>query len=143
MVEVRKYSLGIGLLILVLLGACNFSTPWVDEEAVDMQSTASHETVVAKLTEIAALFTQTPASVTDEPSASPTMVPATFTPTPTTTKPPTTTPTPLPCDQAGFVADITIKDGTVLRGLYMDLGLRSGFYRGGPTEGKQRKSFVR
>lgn len=114
MVEVRKYSLGIGLLILVLLGACNFSTQWVDEEAVDMQSTASHETVVAKLTEIAALFTQTPASVTDEPSASPTTVPATFTPTPTTTKPPTTTPTPLPCDQAGFVADITIKDGTVL-----------------------------
>lgn len=114
MVENKKYSLVFGLLMIVLLGACNFSTEWVDQDQIDAQSTASHETVVAKLTEIAALFTQTPVPEGDETNTSPTTVPETFTPTQTATTAPTYTPTPLPCDQAGFIADISIKDGASL-----------------------------
>lgn len=90
----------------VFLNACNFSTDVVDEEQPGSVSTASHQTVVAKLTEIVAQFTQTPIS---------TISSATDTPTPTATEVPTRTPTPQPCDLAGFISDITIGDGTILR----------------------------
>jgi hypothetical protein len=104
----------LSLLIALTLGACNFSTEWVDQDQIDAQSTASHETVVAKLTEIAALFTQTPLPPTEEASPTPNTNSATSTPTPTATTAPTATPTPLPCDQASFISDITIADGTTL-----------------------------
>ena len=91
MVENKKFSLIVGLLFIVLLGACNFSTEWVDQDQIDAQSTASHETVIAKLTEIAALFTQTPVPDGDETNTAPTSVPVTFTPTQTATTAPTST----------------------------------------------------
>ena len=87
--------------------------------------TQAAQTVVAQLTQLAtALPTETPPSQTTEatPTATATLAPsdtptstATHTPLPPTTTPlpPTATPTPLPCDWAGFVEDVTVKDGTV------------------------------
>jgi hypothetical protein len=102
------------LLVIIFIGAaisaCNFSFEPVDAAEPDAQSTLAHETVVARLTEIAASFTQTPLPETPTSSA----IPATETPTATVTSLPTSTATPVPCDRAGFVADVTIADGTVL-----------------------------
>lgn len=101
--------------ISLFFSACNFSADRVDETpSGDAVSTASHETVIAKLTEIAAQFTQTPLATSPVASATPSVIPATDTPIATATSIPTNTPTPQPCDLAAFVADITIKDGATL-----------------------------
>jgi hypothetical protein len=115
MVDLKWRKLFYLFVVFSLLSACNFSTEVVDEDpSGDAISTASHQTVIAKLTEIAAQFTQTPLSTTATASVTPTLLPATETPTPTATSVPTSTPTPEPCDLAAFVADITIKDGATL-----------------------------
>jgi hypothetical protein len=117
MVDIKWRKLFYLFVVSSLLSACNFSADVVDEDpSGDAISTASHQTVIAKLTEIAAQFTQTPLSTTAITSVTPMVLPATETPTPTptTTSIPTSTPTPEPCDLAAFVADITIQDGATL-----------------------------
>jgi hypothetical protein len=102
--------------VSMFFGACNFTTTeGVDEiPSEDALPTVLHETVIAKLTEVAAEFTQIPVSTTPAESATATALPATNTPTATPTSVPTSTPTPQPCDLAAFVADITINDGATL-----------------------------
>jgi hypothetical protein len=115
MVDLKWRTLIYLFVVSLFFSACNFSADVVDGEASgDVISTASHQTVVAKLTEIAAQFTQTPLSTTPTASATPIVVAATETPTPTATAVPTKTSTPEPCDLATFVADITIQDGATL-----------------------------
>jgi hypothetical protein len=114
MINQKFHYLGYFLLCAVFLTACNFSADVANEDRFGVNSTASHQTVVAKLTEISAQFTQTPSSITPDVSATAITVPGTYTPTPTASAIPTKTPTPQPCDLAGFVADITFKDGATL-----------------------------
>ena len=115
MVDLKWRTIFYVFMVSAILSACNFSADAVNEDpSGDAISTASHQTVIAKLTEIAAQFTQTPLSETATVSATPMVLPATETPTPTATSVPTSTPTPEPCDLAAFVADITIQDGATL-----------------------------
>jgi hypothetical protein len=115
MVDLKWRKLFYVFMVSAILSACNFSTDAVDEDpSGDAISTTSHQTVIAKLTEIAAQFTQTPLSKTATASATPMVLSATETSTPTPTSAPTSTATPEPCDLAAFVADITIQDGATL-----------------------------
>lgn len=130
--------LSVVLILGIFLSACNVSMS--PTEAVDpgMLNTMMAATVSTRLTQIAvgtliaeatkiAMYTATP-TVTETPTitftptvtstSTATFLPtATFTPlftatplTPTATK--TNTPNPVPCNQAAFVADVTIPDNT-------------------------------
>jgi hypothetical protein len=99
----------------LFFGACNFFADVVDETpSADVISTASHQTVIARLTEVTSQFTKTPLATNPTASATPIVLPTMETSTPTSTSVPTKTPTPEPCDLAAFVEDITIEDGTTL-----------------------------
>lgn len=97
-----------------------------------IQTQVAVETLVAQLTVISKQLSVTPLVVTATPlpeTATATPVPATATPLPTNTSTPTVTPLPptatrtpgrptatlIPCYWVGFVADITIPDGAVLK----------------------------
>lgn len=97
------------LFLLVMLSACNMPS------RVDPTATLNSETQVALTLTANALISQTP-STTPE-----TVTTATYTPSPTATlpstptqtstpEPPTTT--PIPCNLAQFVKDVTVPDGT-------------------------------
>lgn len=94
------------LMATLLLSACNY--PGVQPTA-DVYGTAAAETVAARLTESAgeAPATEAPRSPTDTPE------PTQPTDTPTS-EPPTATPEDEdPCDQALFITDVTVPDGTI------------------------------
>lgn len=130
--------LTIVLVLGIILTACNVSMSPTEEVDPIQQATVMWATVSTRLTQIAvgtliaeatkiAMFTATP-TVTETPTVTftPTTtstVTATFTPsstftplfsatpvTPTATK--TNTPNPVPCNQASFVADVTVPDNT-------------------------------
>jgi Ig-like domain from next to BRCA1 gene len=81
--------------------------------------TQAAETIAAQLTQgTNATATPTgtgePASATAVPSSTATNPPPpTETPPPPTAVPPTRTPTPIPCNWAKFIEDVTVKDGTI------------------------------
>ena len=93
-------------LIALLVGACNLpsgnTTPTASES--ELVLTAAAATVAAQLTADAAPGA---ATITPVPSNTPTAGP-----TNTQAAPATNTQIPSPCDLAGFVADVTIPDGT-------------------------------
>jgi len=103
----RKTSaLSVLIGLALVLSACNY--PGVQPTA-DIYGTAAAETVAARLTESAgeAPATEAPLSPTDTPE------PAQPTDTPTSA-PPTATPVDEdPCDQALFITDVTVPDGTI------------------------------
>jgi hypothetical protein len=126
----------------LLLTACNVSMTSTEEVKSEQVATIMWATVSTRLTQIAvgtliaeatkiALYTATPTitetptitvtpTVTSTPTSTFTLVPtATFTPlytstpvTPTVTK--TNTPNPIPCNQAAFVADVTMPDNSTV-----------------------------
>jgi hypothetical protein len=96
-------------LFVVLATACNFPSADTGDVDVDVQGTASEQTLAAQLTSVAETLAVTLAvpSITATPTS-------TTTPTtgPTSTRTPTATATPKPCDSARFLSDITISDGS-------------------------------
>lgn len=133
----RSYLLiYLGLIFFVLSGCNLLGTPQVDESQVATQSALiiqqaaqatatayAMETEMANIATKAALlgstftptFTAVPPSSTPLPTSTlpPTQTPLpSFTPFPTFTPVPTAT--PVPCNRAGFVADVTIPDGTII-----------------------------
>ncbi|MCI0518908.1 MAG: hypothetical protein L0Z70_01460 [Chloroflexi bacterium] len=109
------------LLAALLIAACNMPadrTP--TPESGGALYTAAAQTVEAQLTQMAqpAAATQTPApqQATQQPAApTPTLVPVQPTATQAAVQPsPTLAPTatPIPCDRAEFVKDVTVPDGT-------------------------------
>lgn len=133
-----------GLLVLsaLLMGACQFSgLGGVDRNLVATQSQLlieagrATQTAVAAVTQAALsteIASQPSATLTLPPTEGPTSTETpippsetplqpsstplpTFTPVPSLTPvPPSATPVPIPCDQASFVSDVTIPDGTVI-----------------------------
>lgn len=105
------------LVVTYLAPAFRVTTP---EPGPNLLHTQAAQTVMAQLTQTATAATATLTSIPPSPTGLPTDTPtitltATSTqvpPTPTPV-PPTPTPTPLPCLWARFVADVTVKDGTV------------------------------
>ncbi len=102
----------------LLLTSCGLILPAQESTPdINANSTAVALTVSAELTRLAGEASPTP----EPPNTLPTLTapsitpPPTVTPAPTETPAPTPTPTILPCDQAKFVADITIPDSTLLR----------------------------
>lgn len=123
----------VALVTLFVALSCNLFAPGVSESEVATQSAAIIEqgrmtaTVIALQTQISALQTEAAKTIPAEASPTPTMLLPTQTPYPSATPLPSLTPLPsftpipplptatsIPCDQAGFVADVTIPDGTVV-----------------------------
>jgi next-to-BRCA1 protein 1 len=91
------------LLFTILLTACGSATPEATPTAVDINvlQTAAVQTVVANITQTAFAFTPTPLPPTETPV-----------PLPTETPTPAGTATLATCDNAVFVADVSVPDGT-------------------------------
>ncbi len=127
----------ISVIFILLLSGCNLlATPQVDESQIATQSALiiqqaaqATATVYAMETEMANIATKaallgatfTPTFTAVPPSSTPlptSTLPPTQTPLPSFTPLPTFTPiptaTPIPCNRAGFVADVTIPDGTII-----------------------------
>jgi len=117
------------LITAVLLSACNLSS--TPQLSPDQLNTMTAGTVAAQLTQISiqtliaeatwigqftstptitatSVFTNTP-TMTLTPTATATAGPPTATPIP-----PTATAVPIPCNQATFISDVTVQDGTSL-----------------------------
>jgi hypothetical protein len=99
-----KRSMGFAILIItgLFMAGCGSSR----QAAVETATAAVQASTSAAQTEIAA----STATLTPSPTASPTITPIPVTPTETLT--PTPAKTPLPCNIAGFIDDVTIPDGT-------------------------------
>ncbi|WP_299025778.1 NBR1-Ig-like domain-containing protein [uncultured Thermanaerothrix sp.] len=113
------------LILVILVGGC---FPLGPRPSTNQAATYAAQTVEARLTEMAlqtliAQLTVTPAIPSPFPTATPGPQEATATPVPPTAVPtaqptlvqPTPTATPLPCNWAKFVKDITVPDGTRFR----------------------------
>ncbi len=106
----------------VLLAACNFPGMQGVNSEVQVQTLAA-ETIQAQVNQYTTqtasaaphviIITATPpaATATANPLPTATSIPATAVPT-ATAVPPTITPIPIPCNQAAFVTDVTIPDGS-------------------------------
>ncbi|MBE0411934.1 MAG: hypothetical protein IBX69_19575 [Anaerolineales bacterium] len=99
-------TIGVGLLFLA---ACNFPVPDpTDHSGQGLELTRAAQTVSAQLTQQAAnagtTLTPPPPDDNGEPDEENTIPPG--------TTPEEPTPTPVGCDQAGFVTDVTIPDNT-------------------------------
>jgi hypothetical protein len=99
----KKTLATIALLFTTLFTACGSTTPEATPTAVDINAlqTAAVQTVVANITETAAAFTPT----FSPPSETPV-------PLPTETLAPAGTATLATCDNAVFIADVSVPDGT-------------------------------
>jgi hypothetical protein len=101
----NKIIISLSLLIVIMLVGCNLpsgspaSTPLAPDAAITLIA----QTVAANLTQAAQTISATPAPPT-----------STNTPVLTNTPVQTATNTPLPCNWASFIADVTIPDNTVV-----------------------------
>lgn len=111
-----------GLLLIAAIGisSCNLPGPGAGDES-DLMSTAAAQTVEVMLTQAAGGATQSVTHAANAPTnaaaaTNTALALSTNTPQPTYTPLPTNTQiftaTPLPCDMATFVDDITVPDGT-------------------------------
>lgn len=150
------------VLVLGLLSACTGFVPetgqndqaiQATQQAFINQAVQSTATISAMQTQIAQLQTQAAVTPTNPPPPTATQVPPTPTLVPTATPvPPTATPS-IPCNQADFIADVTVPDGSIATpGMYFsktwrlrnsgsctwtsgyDLVFSSGDSLGGPYE---------
>jgi hypothetical protein len=117
-----------GILLLVLISACGFLGAQQTSQPSDLQGLYTQaaqtvqaqltqqaiETLVAQLTQVSGQSSATPAPPTAAPDQ-PTATQPAPTSAPPTPVPPTSTPapTPIPCDWAQFVSDLTVSDGSV------------------------------
>ncbi|MEW5867971.1 MAG: NBR1-Ig-like domain-containing protein [Chloroflexota bacterium] len=114
----RKFICCATLVSAILLGACNLparSTP--TPSGASLLYTAAAQTVQAQLTQASQPQTAIPLATTP-PASTWTQIAfasATLPLAPSTQPPPASTPTPLPCDRAKFIADVTIPDGTSIK----------------------------
>jgi hypothetical protein len=102
---------------VIILSACNLPGSGGNTDAEAQAQTMSAQTVAAYLGQYLTQTAQATQSViyvtaTPLPTATNTVVPPTATAIPPTAVPPTKTPIPIPCNQAAFVDDITVDDGT-------------------------------
>lgn len=95
------------LLLVLLLAACAPKEPLTPTPDVEAIYTSAASTVIAELTQTAAVFTPTA-----EPTA--TEIPPTVTPRPTPAIVLEITPTEVECDDADHIDDVTVPDGTVM-----------------------------
>ncbi len=110
----------LSFIIAVLLTACGGNTPASPTQDIHALYTMAAETVIAELTQTAAVNSATPeATSTEAPSLStPTWVPTSIkTATPLNTETPEITATialatAQICDNAAYVSDISVQDGT-------------------------------
>lgn len=107
-------KVGILVILTIFLNACGPSAPVVPTIDTNAIHTAAAETVIAEFTQTARAVPPTSEATTTELAASPS--PEATTP-PTQTSIPTndpfqSTPTETPCDNAIWVADVTVPDGT-------------------------------
>jgi hypothetical protein len=122
MEQFRKRSIAILVLALFLLSACNYpgqATP--TQSGVGQLYTAAAQTVAAQLTEVGRPPV-TPSGQTPVPpegatvTTPPLVIPSDTSVPPTTVLPSATSippsPTPIPCDRAKFVKDVTVPDNT-------------------------------
>jgi len=121
----RQFSLLVALILIgIILFGCNFfaqpaSTPPSPGEAL---YTAAAQTLLAQLTPagVQATSTPSPTALFPTPTRTPPLPTPTVTPVspaqfPTATRtspPPLPTPIPVPCNQAQFIEDVTVPDGT-------------------------------
>ncbi len=109
---VKKWFLTSMLLLTVLLSSC---LPFAVQASQPTPNSATREAIL--IPTLFAYITQT-AAANPTATATNTRRPNTATPTPrkkaskTPTTRPSRTPVPIPCDQAAFVSDVTIPDGT-------------------------------
>lgn len=103
----KTIFVSIVLLAMLALASCSGSSATPTPTPVDIGAlqTAAVQTVFTNLTQTAAAASPTP---------EPTQPPATETPQPqpTETQGPTATPTSITCDNAEFIADVSVTDGT-------------------------------
>lgn len=109
----RRWAVGLATAALVgLLSACNNSSS--DGPSVSARATGLEQTAEALLTSTAAASI-TPETPTPEPSATTAATATAATPTPaavTATPVPSATATPCPNDDAAFVSDVNVPDGS-------------------------------
>ena len=102
--------------LFILSAACAIPTVTMPENTPGIAQTMAVRTIDAMMTEVAGSnITSTPGgSTATQPAATQTLLPSS-TPQPTATQVilPTATATAI-CDQAGFISDVTIPDGTAL-----------------------------
>lgn len=103
----KKLPYRLSLILLGFLVGCNLPGGQLTQISPDMAFTQAAETVAAELTEVSLLASPTP----NEPSITPTSI-STNTPIPTNTQFLSPTKTPIPCNLAIFVTDVTYPDNT-------------------------------
>jgi hypothetical protein len=117
-----RRSLFVFIILFFVASACSLPTKNIEPTAVgeNIAQTAAVQTIDALMTEIAGKNTDTtppaPGQSTATLQPSSTLIP-TSTPQPTSTAvvlPSSTATSSLPCDQAAFMSDVSIPDGTVL-----------------------------
>jgi len=99
----KKTQIAAVLILVLVLAACNLPETSYATQPPGAASTQAAQTVQAELTRMAGLVSPTPNAP-----------PATLTPLPSNTPVPSATISPLPCNAAVFVIDVTIPDNTVI-----------------------------
>lgn len=98
---------------VITLNACGSGTPSTPTPDVIAIYTSAAQTVVAELTQTASVFTSTPEATSTETSVPPQTTPlVTHTPQPPPTLVVEASPTMVICNDAQYVSDINVPDGT-------------------------------
>lgn len=110
----HRKLLSVFVILILLSGACSLPTMQQKKPTPSAPTDSAQATLDAMMTQIAGVgITTTPGIPTNTMTVPTTAVSSTPKPTATRVIPPTNTSTPV-CDQAGFIDDISIPDGTVI-----------------------------
>jgi hypothetical protein len=100
----KRHTAIVVLVAVLILAACNL------RQSSEPIATLSPEQIIATAVQATAQFMQPPSTATPIPPTP--VTPTLHPPTPTLTATPTATVTPLPCNKAEFITDVTIPDGS-------------------------------
>lgn len=113
--NVNQDSVATKSALIIEQGRSTSTAAAVETQVAQLSTLQAEMTQVAGLPTATATFTQLPPTATRVPPTATAVVPS-LTPIPSLTPMPSLTPrptaVPIPCDQASFVSDITIPDGT-------------------------------